>query len=417
MSQAVVNEDASGPRHTYPWLMFTEAFRLAISPQSILLALVGALVVCCGWSISGALFSPEGSAAEFHRYASRWPGGRGPVEGEGLARCFDAWSSGTWKPAANDPDSWHYTAPIDPVVGVPYRLVEPFRRLLVSGNSWRDIGYYLLGGIGSLAVWALLGGAITRTAVVRLGLQQHLGLRESLSFACRKWTAYFTAPALPLIGIAMIAFPLVVFGWVMRLDVGVAIVGLLWVLVLLDGLLMALLALGLLFGWPLMWGTISTENSDAFDAISRSYAYTFQRPLHYLFYAFVAVVLGTLGWLLAWGFSEAIVAFGYWGISWGSGSERLQTVLGAGLEDQPSLWIGARIIELFVGLARAAASAFSYAYFWCVAAAAYLLLRHDTDQTELDDVNVEDDDDGAEFGLPNLDPDEAGVPGVSHDTV
>jgi len=303
-------------------------------------------------------------------------------------------------------------------VGVPFRLVEPFRRLLDPGNSWRSIGYYLLGGTCSLAVWALLGGAITRTAVVRFGLQQRVGLRASLGFACRKWTAYFTAPALPLIGIALIAFPLVVFGWWMRLDLGVAMAGLLWVLVLLAGLLMALLALGLLFGWPLMWGAISTENSDAFDAISRSYAYTFQRPLHYLFYAFIAAVLGTLGWLLAWGFSEAVVALGYWGVSWGSTSERLreiQTVLDSGPEDQRSLWIGARIIALFVSLARAAASAFSYSYFWCVTAAAYLLLRHDTDQTELDDVVVEDDDEGVEFGLPPLEPDEAGVPGVSGD--
>ena len=65
----------------------------------------------------------------------------------------------------------------------------------------------------------------------------------------------------------------------------------------LAGLLMALLLLGLLFGWPLMWGTISTEGTDSFDALSRSYAYLFQRPLHYLFYALVAAI-GWLGWIL-----------------------------------------------------------------------------------------------------------------------
>ena len=91
MSQAVANEDVSSPRHSYPWLMFTEAFRLAISPQCILLALVGALVVCCGWSLSDALFQPDESTAEFHSYVARWPGGGGPVEGEGLAR-FYAWA-------------------------------------------------------------------------------------------------------------------------------------------------------------------------------------------------------------------------------------------------------------------------------------------------------------------------------------
>jgi len=68
-----------------------------------------------------------------------------------------------------------------------------------------------------------------------------------------------------------------------------------------------------------------------------------------------------------------------------------------------------------LGVVRACASAFSFAFFWCAAAAVYLLLRRDTDQTELDDVVVEDDVEGLEFGLPPLEPDETGVPGVSTD--
>jgi len=36
------------------------------------------------------------------------------------------------------------------------------------------------------------------------------------------------------------------------------------------------------------------RRNDSFDALSRSYAYVFQRPLHYLFYALVAAVFGAL---------------------------------------------------------------------------------------------------------------------------
>ena len=81
-------------------------------------------------------------------------------------------------------------------------------------------------------------------------------------------------------------------------------------LALVAGLLMAILLLGLLFGWPLMWATISTEETDSFDALSRSYAYVFQRPLHYLFYAFVAGVVGWLGWLLVANFAAGVI-FGW----------------------------------------------------------------------------------------------------------
>ena len=54
---------------------------------------------------------------------------------------------------------------------------------------------------------------------------------------------------------------------------------------------MAVLLLGLIFGWPLMFSTISTEGTDAFDAISRSYAYVFQRPFHYLFYTILITIM------------------------------------------------------------------------------------------------------------------------------
>ena len=70
---------------------------------------------------------------------------------------------------------------------------------------------------------------------------------------------------------------------------------------------MALLLLGLAFGWPLMWATISTEGTDSFDALSRSYAYVFQRPLRYLFY--VVVRAYSAGWA---GCSVQTFADGLW---------------------------------------------------------------------------------------------------------
>ncbi len=175
-----------------------------------------------------------------------------------------------------------------------------------------------------------------------------------------------------------------------------------------------------------MWATIGAESSDAFDAISRSYAYTFQRPMHYFCYVLVAALLGSLGWLLLWGFTESIITLSYWGTSWGTGAERLGEIVAATGPDSaadstaptPSttLWLGSALIGLCVGIVRAVASGVSFSYFWCVAAAVYLLLRRDTDQTEMDDIVVEDEED-IPYGLPPLETDAAGVPGVSSEEV
>jgi hypothetical protein len=52
-----------------------------------------------------------------------------------------------------------------------------------------------------------------------------------------------------------------------------------------------------------------------------------------------------------------------------------------------------------------------YSFMWSAAAAIYLLLRHDADQTEMDDVFLEEDE-TVRYGLPPLTVDEAGVPGT-----
>ncbi len=70
---------------------------------------------------------------------------------------------------------------------------------------------------------------------------------------------------------------------------------------------MTLLLLGLVFGWPLFWGNMSTEGVDSFDAVGRTYDYVYHRPLNYLFYAVVAGVIGALGWLVVANFFEGII--------------------------------------------------------------------------------------------------------------
>src|SRR6185369_4207831 len=121
-----------------------------------------------------------------------------------------------------------------------------------------------------------------------------------------------------------------ILGLLLKLDLGVLFVGIIWPVVLLCGLFIAILLVGLLFGWPLMWPTVSTEGTDSFDALSRSYSYTYQRPVHYLFYAAVAGVLGMLAWIVVVIFANGVITFSYWAASWGSGAARMNEIYQAG---------------------------------------------------------------------------------------
>lgn len=399
------------------WLILLRPFGLAISVQFLLLAMVGTLLASASWWVTGRIFYGESPTATLAAYPTeeaasfaatrlrleRWPGERRANLDEVLGSngALDiAW--GTLQGEQTEPfmAAWR-------------NLSEPFARLFSLQVDLRMFAYFLCGGLLTLVVWAICGGAIVRSAAVQLGREQRVGLTESVAFSISKLGAFIAAPLFSLIGIAGIALLVAILGLLMWVaDFGVLIAGLLWILVLIGSFLMTILGIGLLFGWPLMWGTIGAEGTDAFDALSRSYAYTYQRPLHYLFYVLVAGLLGALGWMLVWGFAETVVHLGLWAASWGAGVERIEQIDGnvAGGATY-SLSVGAWLIGFWNAAARTVAYAFGYSYFWTVAAAIYLLLRRDVDQTELDEVYLDDE---AELeSLPALVSDEAGVPGVA----
>jgi hypothetical protein len=307
----------------------------------------------------------------------------------------------------------------------------PFRMLLARGISLSSFAAALLAALWALAIWAWIGGAITRLAAVELGLEERLSLGSAMSHATSRWRSYFAAPLMPLLLVLLVCLPLALVGLLMRgFDAGVLMAGLVWPLVLLAGVLMAVVMVGLAVGWPLMWATISADATDSFDAVSRSYSYVYQRPLNYLFYAVVSLLLGLLGWIIAATFGWAVLYLSHWGVSWGSGDARLAQVemaaVATQLDDSPpgtvmpdrsgmntaGRW-GAALIGFWDGIVRLLTAAFGYSFFWTASTAMYLLLRRDADATETDEVFIEDRPD--DRGLPPLKTDAAGVAVLADD--
>jgi hypothetical protein len=196
----------------------------------------------------------------------------------------------------------------------------------------------------------------------------------------------------------------------MKVNIGLLLGGLIWPLALVAGLLMTLLLAGLLFGWPLMWATISAEGTDSFDALSRSYAYVFQRPLHYLFYIAVAGLIGWLGWLLVENFAAGVIWMAYWGAGWGIGSDQLAAIRGGSTELSGIAHAGAVLVRFWAGCVKLLAVGYLFGYFWSAAAAVYFLLRRDVDATEMDEVFLDADRSEESVGLPKVTTDQAGAP-------
>ena len=159
------------------------------------------------------------------------------------------------------------------------------------------------------------------------------------------------------------------------------------------------------------------EGQNSFDAMTRGYAYTFQRPFHYAFYALVAIVIGSFAWLVIGGLAQGVVDMSSWSSSWGaniSQPDRMDQIATGvdGNGDGLSGWgqTGHSVIQFFNATLKTLAAAFLYGLFWCMASAVYLVLRFDVDETEMDEIFLVDE--KRTYQLPPLKTDSNGIPQI-----
>ncbi|MCH5376583.1 MAG: hypothetical protein JJ992_21650, partial [Planctomycetes bacterium] len=103
--------------------------------------------------------------------------------------------------------------------------------------------------------------------------------------------------------------------------------------------------------------------------------------------------------------SEFIILMCRFFASLGAGPDRWGELVR--MIDEPSLTastagFGVWLIRSLEFLVRIIATAFGYSFFWCMSAAVYLLLRRDVDETEFDEVYIENED--RRYELPELKP-------------
>lgn len=384
-----------------PWLLLARAARVALLARVIALATVGVLVTQGGWwAIEGALLPTEGAAPlarlTDHPAAPMLAGSSAPI----TTQPFDAVDQLGWSGPLLRGWAW---------------AIQPLARLTEANSFWAGAAL-VVAGAWAMAVWALFGGAIARIAALDLARGELLGPIAALKSAAIGWVSTMAAPSFCFGVIALFSLLLLLVGFVIRLGLLAFLAGLLWVPVLLLGVALAVFAIGLVVGWPLMWATIAAERTDAFDGVSRGYAFTYQRPLHLVFFIIVATVLGLLAQTAVSLVVGASLKATYLGISAGAGESNAQSLL-LGVEapqgEEPG-WLtsaGGAMMRFWSGGLWAIAAAFPMAYLFPSATGIYLLLRRLIDSTELGEVALDEGE--PEQGLPPLVTDPVtGVPRV-----
>jgi len=264
-----------------------------------------------------------------------------------------------------------------------------------------------------LSVWAIMGGAICRIAALQAAREERIGAFRALQFSLQRFASFFAAPLIPLVVTAIIGVCIAVGGLIGAIPwLGEVVAGLLLVLALFGGFVIALVLVGLVGGFNLMYPTIAVEGSDGFDAISRSFSYVIGRPWRMGFYSLLAAVYGGACYLFVRFFvclmlKAAHLAAGLLMNIDGSGLVPARGKLDA-LWPAPHLfgavqpainwatlhgaeYVGAALVWLWVSLVAALVLGFVVSFFFCANTIIYLLLRKHVDATDLEDVYVEHD--------------------------
>jgi hypothetical protein len=252
-------------RELFPWTLITRSLAPAVSIPVILLATAAVILNAIGWRASEALFLRESVREANPAVAALAETLRSPWNG-----IFDSGRGEVVLPVVGSQFPGPY---------IPFRrIIDPFLYLFKPSGGLLQFCFVLLGSLLTVAIWAFFGTAIARIALLRYTRSESPPLAEAVRYAAREYVSAAACIMVPLIGVAILSLPAFVLGLLMAFNVGFLIISVFYVVVLALAIVMAIILLGLTFGWPLSISAIAGEGQGFFDALTRSFADTFNRP-------------------------------------------------------------------------------------------------------------------------------------------
>lgn len=399
-----VESAASSPRDLtalFPALHLLRASGLAIDPRKMLLGGIALLLLVGGDRLFEFLpFASGGSTTTFFK---------GPEDsfinrGLGFAGFRPRSPVYTW--LSWDAAAFSLLTPVR-------TLIEPGRALFWSNNSWSSLALAWTQLLWALTVWSLIGGALCRMNALQFATRRRIGVWAALKFSRRQLLGYLVAPLLPLSAVLILLGFNWLLGYVAALApaVGDVALGIGWGLVLFCGFLMAMLLLGIVTGWPLMIASISTEDSDGFDGLSRAFGYLFDRPWHAALFGFFSLPIFAASRIVVAILIGLTVSLAAHAVERGSGSElmhwstrtidfrraNLRSPAGHVADDLDATLTGTRRFNWSGSTSERATIAwtcipallyvgFGPSFFWSATTVSYFLLRKSDDGTPLDSV-------------------------------
>lgn len=260
----------------------------------------------------------------------------------------------------------------------------------LPGWLWAQHPWYLaIWLIVFVVIWSLLGGAISRMAMIEATLGEQESVAEAVAFSSARWFTYATTPLLPLIFAGLFGLLLAVLGllfYVPGLDI---LAALLWVIAIALGFAMAFLLIVWLGAVHLIYPAIAAEGTDGFDAVSRGFSYVLHRPWRFVTYTLLAIGYGAITYLFVGTFIFLTLYLAQQATAAWSPFEQLYPEPRLGhlhyeVDTTELGWtqrVGAVLIWVWTTIFISLVAAYAISYYFSVYSQIYLLLRRRHDGT------------------------------------
>ncbi|MBN2129016.1 MAG: hypothetical protein JW741_05940 [Sedimentisphaerales bacterium] len=396
--------DEKGPVLPFGSLLFPrlfQAFRMSIQPTKLILAFLALATICLAGRVMDfsqtVVVSPSGTT-ELDEYVLH-----GGEVSEHIERFQEAGGRrGVFTTLWNFGAKRFHAALIAlserDVLEVTGNIVACFAALAWAFQH--HPAYSLLLFALVLAVMSLAGGAICRVAALQFAQGQKPGLTEAVRFGSRKFQSFFTAPLTPVAIILVMGLCIFLLGLIGNIPVlGELSVGLLLPLAFMGAALVTVIAIGALVGLNLMFPAIAYEDSDCFDAISRSFSYVYAKPWRIGFYTSLVAVYGAICYAFVrfFCFSLLLVTHLFLRVGFLQGNEKLDTIwpgvdftnfLGAAsvAPEAWSAWLAYYLIRIWVLVVVGLMVSFVISFYFSANTIIYALMRKGVDKVALDEV-------------------------------
>jgi len=373
----------------FPAVRLASAFRLAIQPGKLLIALLAVLVLHFAGFALDEIWGPVETASGVITNTE-----------DGIYESFVGQEVEAFRSivgAAGSLDFGFYGNRSPRQVGVLGGLLN-LAVYTPLGLIVQHPGFAAIYGLIALVVFTLLGGMICRMSATQVCAEQSTSVTAAGRYVLSRALWFILTPIMPLVLIGLLGLVLIIVGLVFFNVPNLDVVGaVLYGPMLVIGLFIAVISLVVFFAIHLMTPALAVEGTDGFDAVSRAMNYVLFRPWQLGFYLVLAVAYAAVVYLLIGGIAELTMGATATLVEVGviAESEEVADVsrfeaayreAHASLHDssaspEPASWILGRWLDA-VGLL---VTAFMFSLYCCLQTLVYLLVRRSADGTPLDE--------------------------------